>query len=174
MLEQVCSSCKIKKTLDNFSPNKTKPLGVRYMCKPCGAIKAKERRLEKPLSEEQKERARLRSKEWRKENPEKNKLIKSSWAKRNLATKNAANRRYETSKLKRTPDWLTKDHHQQILEKYWLAQDLKKITGEDYHVDHIVPLRGKNVSGLHVPWNLQVLPADLNLRKGTKYDAECR
>jgi hypothetical protein len=101
MLEQVCSCCKIKKTLDNFSPNKTKPLGVRYICKPCGAIKAKERRLEKPLSEEQKERARLRSREWRKENPERNRLIKSLWAKRNLATKNAANKRYETSKLKK-------------------------------------------------------------------------
>ena len=64
---------------------------------------------------------------------------------------------------------LSSEQLQQIQDFYWLAKDLASVTGETYHVDHIVPLQGKNVCGLHVPWNLQVLPADINLSKGNKH-----
>lgn len=71
-------------------------------------------------------------------------------------------------KRKATPAWLTKDQEKAIADYYWLANDLYAITGEKYHVDHIVPIQGKNVCGLHVPWNLQILPSDINISKSNR------
>jgi hypothetical protein len=79
----------------------------------------------------------------------------------------AARRR--ASKLSATPAWLCEEHKQKIDYFYWLARDLTTVSGETYHVDHIVPLKGKSVCGLHVPWNLQILPADINLSKSNKF-----
>lgn len=61
-------------------------------------------------------------------------------------------------KRRATPDWLTPTD-------YLIMQHLYSIRKEGEHVDHIVPLKGKTVSGLHVPWNLQVIPAEENLSK---------
>jgi hypothetical protein len=61
-----------------------------------------------------------------------------------------------------TPKWLTAEMIQQIADIYMLRP-------RGYHVDHIVPLAGKNVCGLNVPWNMQYLTAEENLRKGRKW-----
>lgn len=78
-----------------------------------------------------------------------------------------ANKR-RAAKLKALPKWLTKEELEQIKELYTCAQMFKLYTGQEYHVDHIVPLQGENVCGLHVPWNLQVIPAKENLSKSNK------
>jgi hypothetical protein len=72
------------------------------------------------------------------------------------------------SKRKATPQWLTEEQVRAIEDFYWLANDLYVTSGEKYHVDHIVPIQGKTVCGLHVPWNLQVLPSDINISKSNR------
>jgi len=81
---------------------------------------------------------------------------------------NAKTAKRRALKLKATPSWLTKTDFDQIAELYTCAQMFKLYTGQEYHVDHIVPLQGKNVCGLHVPWNLQVIPAKENVTKSNK------
>jgi len=71
-------------------------------------------------------------------------------------------------KLKATPHWLTKEQLLLIENIYEQAKKLEKETGIKYHVDHIIPLQGENVCGLHVPWNLQILTAKENLSKNNK------
>ena len=74
----------------------------------------------------------------------------------------------KAGKLKATPAWLTIENHEEMAGIYRRAAELSKETGIRYHVDHIVPLRGELVCGLHVPWNLRAVPAAVNLRKSSK------
>ena len=69
-----------------------------------------------------------------------------------------------------TPSWLTSEQKQDIAAIYEHMRDCRAVTGEDYHVDHIVPLKGEVVCGLHVPWNLQVIPAYVNMSKSNSLD----
>lgn len=56
-----------------------------------------------------------------------------------------------------------------VLEAYDLCERREQLTGQKWHVDHVIPLCGKNVSGLHVWNNLAVIPAAVNLSKNNKY-----
>lgn len=57
----------------------------------------------------------------------------------------------------------------EILELFYERERLSTLFGRTYHVDHVVPLESEYVSGLHVPWNLQVIPAEQNLSKRNKF-----
>ena len=84
-----------------------------------------------------------------------------------LRALNAA--RKEVVKL-RTPTWLSSDDKWLIREIYELAALRTEQLGFQWDVDHRVPLQGELVSGLHVPWNMQVIPAIENIRKKNKFE----
>lgn len=73
---------------------------------------------------------------------------------------------YRAAKLKALPRWADKA---KMMQMYALAAKLSLDTGEQYHVDHIVPLRSKVVCGLHVEHNLRVILGTENQRKNNKY-----
>lgn len=132
------------------------------------------------------ERRALARKKWRSENPEADRMAKDKWARENVDMARALRARWDSenpgkrqsilarrraSKIQRTPKWLTKDDHWLMAQAYELAALRTKKFGFPWHVDHIIPLQGKNVSGLHVPANLRVIPGAENYRKSNKYVA---
>lgn len=69
----------------------------------------------------------------------------------------------------RTPNWLTESDFLRIAARYKEAHWMTARTGIKHHVDHIIPLRGENVCGLHVPANLRVITAQHNFAKSNKF-----
>lgn len=107
-------------------------------------------------------------KNWRVKNKDK---IKAK-VKANAGAHAAMSAKRRAVKLNATPPWLTKEQLLEIKLLYLFVAERRKTTGLDLEVDHIVPLQGENVCGLHVPWNLQVLTASENASKGNRFHPE--
>ena len=162
-MEKVCKTCLATKPISEFYKQSTRGgYGVRGTCKLCDNAKKKQYRtllgenlLERKKSEYQRNRqSRLNQKRiYRQENKGK---INALVAARKKVIK------------QRTPKWLTEDDKWIIQETYELAALRSKLFGFSWHVDHVIPLQGKQVSGLHVPNNLQVIPGVENIRKKNK------
>ena len=94
--------------------------------------------------------------------------ISAEWKRRNRGHVNAKCAERRHAKALRTPSWLAEQDFTDMAKFYTLADELSCAYGFPWHVDHIIPLRGKFVSGLHVPANLQVIPGSDNMRKGNR------
>jgi hypothetical protein len=99
-------------------------------------------------------------------------IKRTLWKARNSGKVAAYNVSRQNAKTGATPKWLTKEHHEQIATIYLQAQIWTEVTGVAYHVDHVIPLKGKNVCGLHVPWNLRSIKGEENIRKSNKMEED--
>lgn len=103
------------------------------------------------------------------QNRDKIRKIASNWQKKNKGKVNANTALRHTAKMKRKPTWLSKEDKLKIRCLYQVASMYSKHSDQKWHVDHIIPLQGETVSGLHVPWNLRVIPAIDNMKKNNNY-----
>jgi hypothetical protein len=93
---------------------------------------------------------------------------KRDWKERNIVWVRADTKARRRKHRKATPPWLTRKQKSEIRHMYQIAITMTNTTGEQYVVDHIVPLRSPDVCGLHAPWNLRVITQKENLKKSNK------
>ena len=98
--------------------------------------------------------------------------LKKIHAKNNPDKVNAKSNKRRAKKLERILPWVKGHLLKEIEAFYTMAKELERVFPWKQHVDHIVPMNGKNVSGLHLPWNLQILSEKENKKKGNKHVEE--
>jgi len=157
-----CNKCKTTKPIDSFSKNNRRKDLLCIYCKDCN------NKYKRKWQLINKDRTAAYDKEWQQSNKDKKSKNYKNWQINNRHKVNSYNSKRRALEVSATPKWLTKEQYLQIDSFYWLAKLQNELTDECYHVDHIVPLKGKTVCGLHVPWNLQVLAAKDNLSKSNK------
>lgn len=159
---KVCSKCNENKDLSEFSLSKVNKDGLRGQCKTCRSEYSSVYR------KCHKETVNAGNRQYRTDYPEQTNAYSDKWRKKYPEKSAARTSRRHAAKLQRTPKWLTTSDYIEIDWAYRLAAIRTKETGVKYEIDHILPLRGELISGLHVPSNLQLLPKKENARKGNR------
>ena len=105
---------------------------------------------------------------WALANPERVKEANKRMDSKRKGTNLARWRAYDDKLKMATPPWAIADD----IRMYYEVADVLSRGGVKFHVDHMLPVRGKTVCGLHVQDNLQVIPALQNWRKGNRIQPE--
>ena len=116
-------------------------------------------------AETHKEEAKTRIKKWSQENPERKRQNDKAWVAANKDRAHSLKAKYRAARRQACPPWVDDEHMARIHEIYRLRREISDRTGVVHEVDHIVPLQGKIVCGLHVWWNLRVIPREENNRR---------
>ena len=171
---KICKKCKQEECFEMFNKHKNTTDGLQPWCKNCTREYLNEytKDNKQVLSAEAKLKKQEYNKSWRKANKDKKYLYDKeyliNWRSDNPEKSAIHSSKRRAAKLNATPQWLTEQELSEIDRFYVLRKILEEQLGIAHHVDHIVPLQGENVCGLHVPWNLQVIPASENISKSNK------
>lgn len=161
---KTCNKCHVALPTTEFYKKRTSKDGLFWWCKSCHKTYVKSKYAEAYANVEFAAKENQRIKTYYLQHPHK-KI--STWPTGAQALANVV--KYRNSKAKRTPQWLHGDDFWLMEEAYVLAALRTKMFGFQWEVDHIIPLRGKLASGLHVPHNLQVIPKVENRGKSNKF-----
>jgi len=159
---KVCTGCLKDLPLCSFYAHKKGKFGKRSKCKICYNKHIQSWKDANPNKVHQ---YTMTS---RNRNRDRYKSSYNRWQAQNRDRKNAKEAHRRAYKLQASPEWMTEEGKDDIKSMYNLAKKFEALCGIKYHVDHIVPLKGENICGLHVPWNLQLLPASTNIKKSNK------
>lgn len=176
-----CTKCGKKKQEHEFHIRSDRAKGSGSWCKLCISVRDKEyyelnkeriKQRQKEYAETRKEDKSLYNKEYRQNNKEKLNAYERDYYKKNtevVATrKNELKMRRKAATNNSTPGWLSKDDISKMRSIYKMCRLISKKTGIQHEVDHIIPLISDVVSGLHVPWNLQIISKSENASKSNK------
>ena len=157
---KACTKCQTTKPFDGFYKRSRAPDGHEAWCKVC--------RLEhnRAWVQKNKDRHGELTRSWYERNKDHHLVNSKEWYAANHHRKLTTTTAREERCRLATPVWADREA---IVALYAQAKRMTQETGIQHDVDHIVPLRGKTVSGLHVPENLRVIPSAENKRKAAKF-----
>lgn len=194
---KTCTKCGVEKPLAEFSAQKRGKYGVRSECKSCVAVARKAyyaahreeakaytrafyaahiapnkerkqaRRKASYAARVELEKAKMR--EYYAANRDKIAAAQKEWRSVNKPAIRKHSSARRAAEAKRKPTWFSELDAFVFEQANELAFMREATTGVKWHVDHVIPLRGKSVSGLHVWNNVAVIPAVANLRKGNQF-----
>jgi hypothetical protein len=170
-----CNTCGTDKPTTEFYKNRAMKDGLGYTCKSCikeyrSLNKDRLKTYGKEHYKKNRDTYLQQRREYYLANREQQLEYSKEYCANNLDKKAASNAKRRAALLQRIPKWLTDDDWFMIDEIYDLARLRSEITGVPHEVDHIYPLQGKDVSGLHCPQNLRVITEAENREKSNKYE----
>ena len=161
--------------MDSMTRSEARANGLSHYCtgKPCkrghiaprrvsdtNCMECERQRLRQEYSiPEERERRRSAYKAWSEKNRLYVQAYLAEWQVKNAGRVAAYSSKYRAKLLERIPGWADLE----------AIKEFYKNCPPGYHVDHVIPIQGRTVSGLHVLNNLQYLPAQENLSKGNRY-----
>lgn len=172
-----CLDCDTSKDKSEFYTSARAKDGLQVRCKKCSSDRGKkywaihkERLLtrHRVWNGENVERRREQARRWAKKNRKKLVAAVLRYQKKHPAKVNAITAAYEASKIRALPAWANKFFIEEIYDLSQRRTKLKTGGVDEWHVDHIVPLRSPLVCGLHNEFNLQVIPGKENVSKGNR------